>query len=299
MMTIDIDESSGFCWGVVGTVDTVEKTLEENKDKDIYILGQIIHNPKETNRLAEKGLKTITHDDLKNIDREKSIVIIRAHGEPPSTFKYLNDLNLKIIDATCPLVTVLQKKIKKYYDLGYQIVIYGKKEHAEVIGLRGFCNDECIVVRSAEEANEKVDFTRKTVLFSQTTMDKKGFQQIKNGLIDKSLEYKDGGEIDDVFTAKNSICKFVSSREKGLTDFASAHELIVFVAGKNSSNAKSLYNKCYSVNNNTHFVEDVSEIDAEWFNNVHKVGITGATSTPQWYMELVKSEILKKFSNDE
>jgi len=298
MMKIDIDESSGFCWGVVGTVDAVEKTLEANQDKDIYILGQIIHNPKETNRLAEKGLKTISHNDLINIDKEKSIVIIRAHGEPPSTFKYLNDLNLKIIDATCPLVTVLQKKIKKYFDLGYQLVIYGKKEHAEVIGLRGFCNDKCIVVRSADEALDKVDLSRRTVLFSQTTMDKNGFREIKKALSNKALDFTDGGNIDELFTAKNSICKFVSSREKGLSDFASSHDLILFVAGRNSSNAKSLFNKCHSVNNNTYFIEDVSEINNEWFFNAHNIGITGATSTPQWYMEFVRTEILKIYDYD-
>ncbi len=296
MRDIHIDESSGFCWGVVRTVEAVEKTLEDNKDKDIYILGQIIHNPKETSRLAAKGLKTITHEDLENINKEGSIVIIRAHGEPPSTFNYLNKLEFKIIDATCPLVTVLQKKIKKYYDLGYQIVIYGKREHAEVIGLRGFCNDECIVVRSAEDALQHIDLTRKTVLFSQTTMDKKGFQEIKSALSDKAMNITEGEIINDLFTAKNSICKFVSSREKGLTNFASAHELILFVAGKNSSNAKSLYNKCLSTNKNTHFIEDVSEIDPKWFDNIQKIGITGATSTPQWYMEYVRSEILEKFN---
>jgi 4-hydroxy-3-methylbut-2-en-1-yl diphosphate reductase len=295
MITIDIDESSGFCWGVVGTVDAVEETLGQNKDKDVYILGQIIHNPKETNRLAKRGLKTITHKDLDSIDKNRSIVIIRAHGEPPSTFKYLNELGLNIIDATCPLVTVLQKKIKKYFDMGYQIVIYGKKEHAEVIGLRGFCNDECIVVRSAEEALETVDLEKKTILFSQTTMDKNGFLEIKKALTEKAKEIIDGIAIDDVFISKNSICKFVSSREKGLTDFASAHDLILFVAGKNSSNAKSLFNKCHSINPNTKFIEDVSEIDPVWFKNAERIGITGATSTPQWYMELVKEEIQNNY----
>lgn len=295
MIEINIDQESGFCWGVVGTVETVEKILADNIDKDIYILGQIIHNPKEIQRLAKKGLKTISHSDLKNIDNKNTLVIIRAHGEPPATYQYLKELELCTIDATCPLVTVLQKKIKKYYDLGYQIVIYGKKEHAEIVGLRGFCKDECIVVRSAEEAKEKVIFDRKTIFFSQTTMDKNGFKEIKNILKEKANKFYGVETNDNNFISNNSICKFVSGREKGLTDFALNNDLILFVAGKNSSNAKSLFNKCKSVNSNTHFIEDISEIDAEWIKNSKKIGITGATSTPQWYLKHVKSEIERKY----
>lgn len=292
---IDIDADSGFCWGVVRTVDTVEKTLAENPGKQVFILGQIIHNPKEIDRLAKIGLKTISHDDLINIDKERSIVIIRAHGEPPSTYEKMDDIEILKIDATCPLVTVLQKKIKKYYDMGFQIVIYGKKQHAEVIGLRGFCNDECVVVRSAEEALERVDLNKKTVLFSQTTMDKDGFNEIKVALENKAKEFESHDNMYERFISKNSICKFVSGRESDLNEFASKHDLILFVAGKSSSNAKSLFNKCKSINDNTHFIEDIAEIEHEWIKDSQRIGITGATSTPQWYMEYVRSEIKNKY----
>lgn len=291
---INIDKNSGFCWGVVRTVEIVEKTLAENQDKDIYILGQIIHNPKEIERLSKKGLKTITHKDLHKIDNNDSIIIIRAHGEPPSTFQYLDNIGLMTIDATCPLVNVLQKKVKKYFDLGYQIVIYGKREHAEVVGLRGFCCDKCIVVRSAEEALERVDLNKKTILFSQTTMDKSGFNEIKNALEQRINEIITE-DPDEHFVSENSICRFVSDRENGFKDFASDHDLILFVAGKSSSNAKSLYNKCRSINEHTHFIEDTTEIDPQWIENASRIGITGATSTPQWYMEHVKNEIEDKF----
>jgi 4-hydroxy-3-methylbut-2-enyl diphosphate reductase len=159
-MNINIDESAGFCWGVVRTIDIAEKILSENKN--VYILGQIIHNPKESERLESLGLKTITVEEFKNIANSEAIVIIRAHGEPPATYKKAKKYNITIIDATCPLVRALQKRVKKYYDLGYQILIFGKKEHAEVIGLRGVCNDECIVINSIDAALNYINFSRKT-----------------------------------------------------------------------------------------------------------------------------------------
>lgn len=295
-MEITIDNNAGFCWGVVRTVDMVEEWLEKMKNEKVYILGQIIHNPKETERLAQKGLITVSHDDLKNLPK-KSKVIFRAHGEPPETYEFAEKLGLEIIDATCPLVKALQKRVRKYYDKGYQIIIFGKREHAEVVGLRGFCNDECIVIRSVDEALEKVDLEQKSVLLSQTTMHRPTFCEVKEALEKKALNLIDGDVIENLLDSRNTICKYVADREEILKKFASENDLVVFVAGRNSSNGKSLYQMCKSANENTHFIEEAEEIDYTWFNGATKVGITGATSTPQWYMSHVKNIIEKNYQN--
>ena len=163
-MKIEIDENAGFCWGVVRTIEKVEDVLDSNPNSKISILGEIIHNPQEIKRLADKGLHTVSLDDLPKFG-ENEILIIRAHGEPPSTYKIIDELKIQLIDATCPLVQNLQKLAHKYYETGTQVVIFGKKEHPEVIGLRGVCDDKCIVIKSATEALEMVDFTRKLCLF--------------------------------------------------------------------------------------------------------------------------------------
>ncbi|TAL68654.1 MAG: 4-hydroxy-3-methylbut-2-enyl diphosphate reductase [Bacteroidetes bacterium] len=297
-MIISIDDSAGFCWGVVKTIDKVEEVLQNSTDEQVYVLGDIIHNPREIERLEAKGLKTITHSQLQEIPKEKSKVIIRAHGEPPSTFKMADDLGLNVVDATCPLVQALQNRIKKAYDMGYQIVVYGKKDHAEVIGISGVCNGECIVVKSVEEALEKIDFSRKTMLFSQTTMEKQAFYEIKEALENKVKDFIDGGEINEVFIAKNTLCKYVYGREDKLQEFAANNDIVLFVAGKNSSNGKSLYHVCLQSNPKTYFIEDIDEINYEWLAGVEKVGITGATSTPQWYMEKVKEKLENKLSKE-
>jgi len=292
-MQVSIDPSSGFCWGVVRTVEKAEETLNNRNDKEVYILGQIIHNPKETERLEHRGLKTISHENLSQLDPSKSKVLIRAHGEPPSTYHKAKELGISLIDATCPLVTALQNRVIKYHNDGYQIVIFGKKEHAEVIGLRGVCNDECVVVKSVEDVLEKVDFTKKTVLISQTTMDKHDFYSIKSTIEDKVAILIDAGEIKNHFQVKDTLCRAVYGREDKLKEFAQNNDLMIFVAGKNSSNGKSLFHVCKDANPNSYFIEDVGELDSSWINGAQKVGITGATSTPQWYMELVKHEIEK------
>lgn len=288
---VNIDPSSGFCWGVVRTVEIAEETLNNNNNKEVYILGQIIHNPKETHRLEEKGLKTITHEDLEKINPENSKVLIRAHGEPPSTYEHAKQKGIELIDATCPLVTALQNRVVKFYKEGYQIVIFGKKNHAEVIGLRGVCNDECIVVVNEEEVLQNVDFTRKTVLISQTTMDKPTFYKIKETIQSRVSELIDAGEIKDHFVTKDTLCRAVYGREDKLIEFAKSNDVMIFVAGKNSSNGKSLFGVCKGANPNSYFIEDISEINPVWFLNASKIGITGATSTPNWYMEQVKNEI--------
>ncbi len=290
-MKVTVDKNSGFCWGVVRAIDFAEAELA--KSGKLYSLGDIIHNPDEVDRLGEKGLQAIAHKDLENIKEGK--VLIRAHGEPPSTFELAKKYNLEIIDATCPVVTKLQERIKKFYDDHYQVVIFGKKDHAEVIGLRGVCNDVAIVVKSVEEAMQKIDFSRKTVLFSQTTMDKPTFYAIK-GALSKKVKDLVVGSMEDIaktFLAKDTICGQVSGRDKKLREFAVQNDVIVFVAGRNSSNGKVLFEICKEENASSYFIENESELQCQWFEGVENVGVTGATSTPQWLMEKVSSAIEK------
>lgn len=292
-MKVSIDKSAGFCWGVVRTIDIAEKSLSD--EKEVYVLGSIIHNPKEINRLKNIGLHTVDHEELPELTEKNAKVIIRAHGEPPSTYKKIKDLGIELIDATCPLVTALQKRVHKYYKLGYQIVIYGKREHAEVIGLRGVCNDECIVVRDVDDALEKVDKSKKTILFSQTTMDKRVFEKIEQALNKTLRDFN--SDLDEEFTSRDTICKYVWGREEKLAEFARANDAILFVAGRRSSNGKSLFNFCKIQNDATYFIEDVSEIDYDWFVGAENIGVTGATSTPQWYLKLVKEELENYFKS--
>jgi 4-hydroxy-3-methylbut-2-en-1-yl diphosphate reductase len=294
-MIINIDESAGFCWGVVRTIENVEDVLKKFPKEKVYVLGQIIHNPREIERLEDEGLNTIMHEKLSDLPK-KSKVIIRAHGEPPATYIKANELAINLIDATCPLVKALQKRVRKYYLDGWQILIFGKKDHAEVIGLRGVCNDECIVIRSVDEALDNIDLSKKTVLFSQTTMDRKTFNEIKTAIENKIKFIQSGISNELTFIAKDTICKYVAERDLILQKFASENDIIIFVAGRNSSNGKILFNICHNTNSMTYFIEDISEMKVEWFNNVGKVGITGATSTPKWYLNLVKSEIEKNIT---
>ncbi len=297
-MQVNIDNNAGYCWGVVRTIDIAEDTLKDKEKEEVHVLGHIIHNPREIDRLAEKGLKTVSHDDLDKME-PGSNVIIRAHGEPPSTYQKATEKGLNIIDATCPLVTALQNRVVKYYNLGYQIVIFGKHEHAEVIGLRGVCNDEAIVIRTAEEAKEIVDFSRKTVLISQTTMDKQVFKQVKEVLEEKVNELIDAGVIDNKLLARDTTCRAVTHREEPMKEFATENDVMVFVSGRRSSNGKSLFKATKTVNPNTYFIESIDEINWDWFEGAKKVGISGATSTPQWYMQKVKNVIEEKFNVSE
>ncbi|MGA2298390.1 MAG: 4-hydroxy-3-methylbut-2-enyl diphosphate reductase, partial [FCB group bacterium] len=184
-MNISIDESSGFCWGVVKTIDKIEEVLKESNNEEISVLGEIIHNPREIERLEKKGLRTITHKDMPDLVGKSGKVIIRAHGEPPQTYKTAEELGLEVIDATCPLVKTLQNRIRKAFLDGYQVIIFGKKNHAEIIGIRGVCNDECIVISGLDDALELVDFTKKSMFFSQTTMDWHKFKEIQLALEEK------------------------------------------------------------------------------------------------------------------
>jgi 4-hydroxy-3-methylbut-2-enyl diphosphate reductase len=296
-MKVTIDQHSGFCWGVVRTVQIAEDQLaKERTERNVYVLGHIIHNPKEIERLEAKGLKTVSVDDFDSLAHRGAKVIIRAHGEPPSTYRKAWECGIEIVDATCPVVTKLQERVRKFYDQGYQVVVFGKKDHAEVLGVRGVCNDECIVIKNVDEALAQIDLSRKTVLFSQTTMDRPTFQAIRDALQlrIKELIVDTMEEIATEFHAKDTICGQVSGREHLLAAYAAANDVIIFVAGRASSNGKVLYDVAKAANPRTYFIEDISELKDEWFEGAETVGISGATSTPQWFMEEVREEVRKR-----
>lgn len=294
-MVVTIDKSAGFCWGVVRAVDFAEKEL--NSTPRMFCLGEIIHNTTEVERLKALGLTTITVDDFPKLE-PGSKVLIRAHGEPPSTYKKAVEYGIELVDATCPVVTKVQERIRKYSDKDFQVVIFGKKDHAEVVGLRGVTNDKAIVVLSVEEALEKVNFEKPTVLFSQTTMDKETFNAIKEALEGKIANLEIGSIEEEavLFHAKNTICGQVSGREKKLREFARDNDLVIFTAGKKSSNGKVLFNIVKEENDNSHFAETIIDLKPEWFTGIERIGITGATSTPHWVMEQMKKHIEENFS---
>ena len=281
--------NSGFCWGVVRTIDIAEQEL--NESKKLYSLGDIIHNPVEIERLGERGLSTISLADLDTIKDAK--VLIRAHGEPPETFRKAKELGIELIDATCPVVTKVQERIRKFYDNGYQVVVFGKKDHAEVVGLVGHTNGTAIVIKSVEEVG-KLDITKKTVLFSQTTMDKATFYALRDEIKSRIKAEFEVGTFEEMaidFHAKDTICGQVSGRDKKLREFSRANDVMVFVAGRKSSNGKVLFDIAKEENPKTHFIEDERELQPEWFQGADTVGVSGATSTPQWLMERVKAAI--------
>ncbi|MFA6025997.1 MAG: 4-hydroxy-3-methylbut-2-enyl diphosphate reductase [Ignavibacteriaceae bacterium] len=293
-MLVTIDKFAGFCWGVVRAIDFAEKELRTSTK--MYSLGDVIHNASEVNRLAKLGLETITVEDFEKIPKG-SKVLIRAHGEPPSTYQKAVTFGIELVDATCPVVTKVQERIKKFVDKNYQVVIFGKKDHAEVIGLRGVTGDKAIVILSLTEALEKVDLSKPTVLFSQTTMDKETFASIAFALKEKVKELVIGTIEDEAveFHAKDTICGQVSGREKKLREFAGSNDVVIFTAGKKSSNGKVLFSVAKEENSRTYFVESKEEIDFTWFQGAETIGITGATSTPQWVMEEMKSVLDNHF----
>lgn len=291
-MKVTVDPSSGFCWGVVRTIEMAEEEL--GSTPDLSSLGPVIHNPVEIERLRARGLNTVTVDDFKGLRGKK--VLIRAHGEPPSTYALARENGVTLVDATCPVVRKVQERIRKFYDNGYQVVIFGKRDHAEVIGLVGQTEGTAIVIKSVEEA-DRVDPGQKTVLFSQTTMDKAHFQDIARVLREKIRQFEVGTFEESAieFHAKDTICGQVSGRDRKLREFAAANDVMVFVAGRNSSNGKVLYEICRAANARTHFVESESELRREWFDGANTVGVSGATSTPQWLMANVKHAIERMF----
>lgn len=283
-MEINIDKNSGFCFGVVYAIEHAEKELEKNNT--LYCLGDIVHNNVEVKRLEDKGLITIDHQKFKKLKDCK--VLIRAHGEPPETYEIANKNNIELIDATCPVVLKLQQKIKKGFtdisEKNGQLVIFGKKGHAEVIGLLGQTGGRGIVI-SGKEDLDKLDFTKPINIFSQTTKSLIEYAEIRQEIekrISKSLS----------FISNNSICGAVSHRDKQLKKFSTENDIVIFVSGKKSSNGKMLYEVCKKENDNTYFISDSDELDKKWFTGAKKTGICGATSTPAWLMEKVKNKII-------
>jgi 4-hydroxy-3-methylbut-2-enyl diphosphate reductase len=274
-MFIEIDNGSGFCFGVTTAIKKAEEELA--KGEKLYCLGDIVHNGRECDRLREMGLITINHEEMEQLHDAK--VLLRAHGEPPETYELARKNNIEIIDATCPVVLKLQKRIKAQYDENgtAQIVIFGKKGHAEVLGLVGQTHSNAIVIESSDEVT-KLDFTRDIYLYSQTTKSLDEF----NRIIDYIQTHISP---DATFKSFDTICRSVANRMPNISQFAAKHDLILFVCGRKSSNGKVLYNECLRVNPNTHLVEDPQEIEAAWLEGIQSVGICGATSTPRWLME--------------
>lgn len=324
-MSITIDNNSGFCFGVTRAIKTAESELEKGS---LYCLGDIVHNGQEVSRLELKGLATIDYDDLRTLPPH-SRVLLRAHGEPPSTYWIARQRGIEIIDATCPVVKKLQDRIRACYlahrndeSLPPQIVIYGQPGHAEVIGLQGQTNNTAIVIESPEQLNELtrpetpdalplLDFRRPIYLFSQTTKSVEGFQELVSSIsrrleISKSrnLEASTSRDLEvsksrPVFEYHDTICRSVANRVAQLRDFARAHDLVLFVGGTKSSNARVLYKHCVEANPNTIFIsspDEVENLKSQIINHKStnpdlRIGICGATSTPQWLMEKVRDKL--------
>ena len=289
-MVIEIDSGSGFCFGVTRAICKAEETLKTGGT--LYCLGDIVHNGKECDRLKRLGLITIDHQTFCRLKNEK--VLLRAHGEPPSTYEKAKENGLDIIDATCPVVLHLQERIKKEYNSENgrkkQIVIFGKNGHAEVLGLVGQTNGNAIVIESPEEVKE-LDFSRDICLYSQTTKSLDAFRQI--------VEYiKEHISADASFTYYDTICRQVANRMPHIRVFASKHDVILFVCGKKSSNGRVLFNVCCDVNPRSYMIDAASEIESGWLQNCESIGICGATSTPKWLMEECKIRIEELLGSD-
>lgn len=283
-MIVEIDQKSGFCFGVVNAIGKAEEAL--TTEDMLYSLGHIVHNELEVKRLQILGLQTINHDEFFHLKDCK--VLIRAHGEPPSTYEYARENNITLIDATCPVVLKLQQRVKKAAETmkaeNGQLVIFGHQGHAEVTGLAGQTN-EAIIIDDPEDFN-KIDPARPVVVFSQTTKSVADFKKLNQNI----QEYSKNSRVE----THDTICRQVSNRVPHLEKFATRFELIVFVGGRQSSNAQVLFDVCKRQNNRTYFISTPEEILPEWFNQVETVGVCGATSTPQWLMEQV-AEKIKKF----
>lgn len=280
---IEIDARSGFCHGVVTAIRKAEEELERS-NRPLYCLGDIVHNSDEVERLEQKGMSTITHSDLNNLSGVR--VLLRAHGEPPATYNLAKAKGIEIIDATCPVVLQLQKRIKETYDNSTprpQIVIYGKAGHAEVNGLVGQTSGEAIVVENTGQL-DRIDFSRDIALYSQTTMSLDGFAEMVseiNSRIHPGVK----------FSYFDTICRQVANRVEHLREFAKAHDVVLFVAGAKSSNGKVLYHECRNVNEHSYLVSNPADFLPEWIEGADSIGICGATSTPRWLMEKVRDKV--------
>jgi 4-hydroxy-3-methylbut-2-enyl diphosphate reductase len=281
-LRIEIDINSGFCFGVVRAISEAEKALAEGA---VASLGDIVHNRVEVQRLEALGLQTISHEDISLLKGRR--MLIRAHGEPPKTYAMAKEHGIEVIDATCPVVAALQRKVKKAYEkmskVGGTVVILGKRGHAEVVGLTGQVGEQAVVVE-CEEDLQAIDFSRPIYFLSQTTQSIDKFNHLAE-IMGEKIAQKDMLTIDD------TICRRVSSREEHLREFARQHDVIIFVCGRKSSNGKVLYNICQQENGCSYNIEEASELQKEWFEGVESVGICGATSTPKWLMEQIAEAI--------
>ena len=276
MLQIEIDSGSGFCFGVTTAIKKAEEELA--KENTLYCLGDIVHNGMECERLRQMGLVTINHKEMEQLHNVK--VLLRAHGEPPETYELARRNNIEIIDATCPVVLKLQKRIKEQHE---DIVIFGKKGHAEVLGLVGQTDGHAIVIENFDEV-KKLDFTHDIYLFSQTTKSLDEFHRITEYIQSHISPTA-------TFRSFDTICRSVANRMPNITEFAARHDLILFVCGRKSSNGKVLFSECHRINPNSYLIEGPEEIDASWLKNVRTVGICGATSTPKWLMEQCRDAI--------
>lgn len=280
---VEIDEGSGCCFGVVNATQKAENTLE--KEGILFSLGDIVHNSEEVSRLSNKGLKSIDNEQFEQLANTK--VLIRAHGEPPSTYQKAKERGIQLVDATCPVVLKLQKRIAEAYmncKNNTQIVIYGKRGHAEVVGLVGQTAGEAIVIENCLQL-DKLDFTKNILLFSQTTQSIDGFKEIV-----ATIKGKIANDVN--FDYKDTICRQVANRTPRIKAFALNHEVVFFLSDKKSSNGKVLYEECKKINPRTYFLSKLEEFDKTVLEGVHSVGISGATSTPKWQMEKLKQLIL-------
>ena len=279
-MQVEIDHGSGFCFGVTTAIKKAEEELA--KGETLYCLGDIVHNSMECERLQKMGLVTIDHAQMATLHGVK--VLLRAHGEPPSTYELARRNNIELIDATCPVVLQLQRRIKSQYEESPQIVIFGKKGHAEVLGLVGQTNGTAIVIEKFDEVTT-LDYQHDIYLFSQTTKSLDEFHRIVDYIQSHMAP-------DAIFRSFDTICRSVANRMTGISLFASRHDVILFVCGRKSSNGKVLYNECLRVNPNTHLIEGPDDICQEWFREASTVGICGATSTPKWLMEQCRDALI-------
>lgn len=286
-MRIEIDEKSGFCFGVVKAITTAEQLLRD-RGGAVWCLGDIVHNRVEVNRLEKLGLQTVEHAQLPTLAGK--CVLIRAHGEPPQTYRAARQYRIELADATCPVVAKLQERVRRAWEemkgVGGQVVILGKPGHAEVVGLTGQTNEEAIVVETVDDLS-RIDFSRPVCLLSQTTQSLGLFNTIRNEILKRAADPA-------TVTVHDTICRQVSNRNPHLKEFAARFDAVVFVSGSKSSNGKALYEVCREANPRSYKVEDASELRAEWFAGLSSVGVCGATSTPKWLMERI-AEALANF----
>jgi 4-hydroxy-3-methylbut-2-enyl diphosphate reductase len=294
-MKITIDKEAGFCFGVARSISFAEEYVSENGN--VKCLGQIVHNEMEVKRLESLGVEFISREQFEKL--KNTSVLIRAHGEPPETYEIAKQNNIKLIDATCPIVLSLQHKVycswEEISSNGGQVVIYGKKDHPEVLGLNGQTGENAIIIKNKKDV-ENLDFSRPIHLFAQTTKDRNGFKEVVDE-IKNQLELNNKLNVVD-FKINNSICKHVSNREEAIINIAKANDVVLFIAGKNSSNGRMLFEICKQTNKKSYFIGDSNDVNFDWFTGTKTIGITGATSTPQWLMNEVADLCLREFKQE-